>query len=309
MDVYEELIRERNEGRACALATIVAAVGSIPSYQTAKMLVREDGTIVGTIGGGVPEAEVIEEAKEVLTSGKPKMVSFKLHGNPQLDTGMVCGGSLDVFIEPIVPTPAVYLFGAGHMGVMTARAARLAGLEVEVIDDRPEFASAERFPDARAVHAEDFGLAMTRLKPNRRSLIFIATRCHEIDSFILRWAVGTPASYIGMIGSKRKVSTVFKELRAQGIAQEQFARVHAPVGLDIGATTPEEIAIAVVAEMIACNPQRRRRPPAHAQHARSRESAGAARPAGNGGRPRYCSVKANGKEPRSFLICAIWRRD
>ena len=252
MDVYEELVRERSEGRSCALATIVNAVGSIPSYQTAKMLVREDGTIVGTIGGGVPEAEVIEEAKEVIASGKPKMASFSLHGNPSLDTGMVCGGSLDVFIEPIVPAPVLYVFGAGHVGVLTARAARLAGLEVEVIDDRPEFATKERFPDVRKVHAEDFGLAMTRLKPNSRSLIFIATRCHEIDSFVLRWAAGTPASYIGMIGSKRKVITVFKELRAQGVTQEQFSRVHAPVGLDINATTPEEIAIAVVAELIAC---------------------------------------------------------
>ena len=252
MDVYEELVRERGEGRSCALATIVNAVGSIPSYETAKMLVREDGTIAGTIGGGVPEAEVIEEAKEVLASGKPKMVSFNLHGNPNLDTGMVCGGNLDVFIEPIVPAPVLYVFGAGHVGVLTARAARLAGLEVEVIDDRPEFATKERFPDARKVHAEDFGLAMTRLRPNSHSLIFIATRCHEIDGFILRWAVDKPASYIGMIGSKRKVITVFKELQAQGVAPEQFERVHAPVGLDIGATTPEEIAIAVAAEMVAC---------------------------------------------------------
>ena len=252
MDVYEELVRERNEGRACALATIVNAVGSIPSYQTAKMLVREDGTIVGTIGGGVPEAEAIEEAKEAIASGKPKMVSFNLHGNPKLDTGMVCGGSLEVFIEPILPAQVAYLFGAGHLGVVMARAARLAGFEVEVIDDRPEFAAQERFPDARKVHAEDFGLAMTRLKPNARSLIFIATRCHELDAFVLRWAVETKASYIGMIGSKRKVITVFKELRGQGVTQEQFDRVHAPVGLDINATTPEEIAIAVVAEMIAC---------------------------------------------------------
>jgi xanthine dehydrogenase accessory factor len=252
MDVYEELVRERSEGRSCALATIVNAVGSIPSYATAKMLVREDGTIVGTIGGGGAEGDVIEEAKGVIATGKPKMVSFKLHGNPKLDTGMVCGGNLDVFIEPIVPTPVLYLFGAGHVGAVTARMARLAGLEVEVIDDRPEFASKERFPDARAVHAEDFGLAMTRLRPNCRSLIFIATRCHELDGFVLRWAVGTPASYIGMIGSKRKVITVFKELTAQGVATEQFDRVHAPVGLDINATTPEEIAIAVVAEMVAC---------------------------------------------------------
>ena len=116
MDVYEELIRERDAGRSCALAVIVNAVGSIPSYETAKMLVREDGSIVGTIGGGAGEGAVIREAKEVIASGRPKMVSFDLHQNPRMDLGMVCGGSLNVFIEAIQPAPVAYVFGAGHVG-------------------------------------------------------------------------------------------------------------------------------------------------------------------------------------------------
>ncbi len=252
MDVYEELVRERSEGRACALATIVNAVGSIPSYQTAKMLVREDGTIVGTIGGGAAEAAVIAEAKEVLTSGVSRMVTYDLHENPRMDIGMVCGGSLNVYVEAIQPPRVAYLFGAGHVNALTAKAARLAGFEVEVIDDRPEFASKERFPDARTLHTGDMKAALAGLKPNSRALIFIATRGHALDADALRWAVATPAAYIGMIGSRRKVQFVCNKLKLDGVSDEQFARVNAPVGLNIGATTPEEIAIAVAAEMIAC---------------------------------------------------------
>jgi xanthine dehydrogenase accessory factor len=252
MDVYEELVREKNEGRACALATIVNAVGSIPSYATAKMLVREDGSIVGTIGGGASEAAVIAEAKEVLASGISKMITYDLHENPRMDIGMVCGGSLHVYVEAIQPARVAYLFGAGHVNALTAKAAKLAGFEVEVIDDRPEFASKDRFPDARVLHTGDMDTALAGLKPNSRALVFIATRGHALDASALRWAVDTPAAYIGMIGSKRKVQFVYNKLKLDGVTDEQFARVHAPVGLDIGATTPEEIAIAAVAEMIAC---------------------------------------------------------
>lgn len=251
MDVYEDLIREKHEGRACAMATIVAFKGSIPSHENAKMIVHEDGSIVGTVGGGPAEAEVILAARDVIAKGKPAMISFSLHDNPKLDTGMVCGGSLDVYVEPICPAPVMYVFGAGHVGLVTARAARAAGWDTVVADDRPEFANAERFPTASAIHAESFETAMAALKPNARSAIFIATRCHELDGQILRWAVDTPAGYIGMIGSKRKVLTVFAKLQSDGVPAEAFERVHAPVGLDIGAETPEEIAVSVTAELIA----------------------------------------------------------
>ncbi len=251
MDVYEELIRERDAGRSCALAVIVNASGSIPSYETAKMLVREDGSIVGTVGGGAGEAAVIREAKEALASGRPKLIAFDLHENPRMDLGMVCGGSLNVFIEAIRPAPVAYLFGAGHVGCLTAQAAKLARIQVEVIDDRPEFANKERFPDARAIHAGETEATLAALKPNSHALIFIATRGHASDARALRWAVDTPAAYIGMIGSRRKVQFVYSKLKLDGVSDEQFARVHAPVGWDIGAETPEEIAISVVAEMVA----------------------------------------------------------
>lgn len=251
MDVYEDLIRERNEGRACAMATIVAVKGSIPSHESAKMVVHEDGSIVGTVGGGPAEAEVILAAREVISSGRPQMISFSLHDNPAMDAGMVCGGSLDVYVEPVVPEPTMYLFGAGHVGLVTARAAQAAGWRTVIVDDRPEFANRDRFPGAAEVVADAFETAMAGLKPNRRAAIFIATRCHELDGRVLRWAVDTEAGYIGMIGSKRKVLTVYGRLQADGVPADAFARVHAPVGLDIAAQTPEEIAISVVAELIA----------------------------------------------------------
>lgn len=251
MDVYEDLIRERNEGRACALATIVAFKGSIPAADDAKMVVHEDGSIVGTVGGGPAEAEVILAAAEVIAKARPQMVSFQLHENPKFDTGMVCGGSLDVYVEPIVPQPTMYVFGAGHVGLVTARAAQAAGWQTVIVDDRPEFANADRFPMAREIHAEPFEAAMAALKPNRRAAIFIATRCHELDGQVLKWAVGTDAGYVGMIGSRRKVLTVFARLQSEGIPVEAFEKVHAPVGLDIGAQTPDEIAVSVLAEVIA----------------------------------------------------------
>ncbi len=251
MDVYEELLRQRSEGRSCALATIVNVVGSVPSHASAKMLVRDDGSIVGTVGGGPAEGRAITVAREVLKSGKPQMISITLHDNPKMDSGMVCGGSLDIFVEAILPAQVVYLFGAGHVGIITAGLVHTIGLDLTVVDDRPEFANKERFPHARQIHAGDLKAIVSGLKPDSRALVFIATRSHEFDGEILSWALGTPAGYIGMMGSRRKILTIARKLMAEGVTPEQFARVHAPVGLNIGADTPEEIAVSVVADMIA----------------------------------------------------------
>jgi xanthine dehydrogenase accessory factor len=251
MDVFKELIKEREEGRPCALATIVNAQGSIPASNTAKMLVREDGTIAGTVGGGLAEGKVITEALAIMKAGKPRMISFNLHDNPLLDSGMICGGSLDVFVEPYLPAISLYLFGGGHVGLVTAEFAHRIGYEVEIIDDRPEFANTERFPWARKVHAGPWSKMMAGLRPDSRSLIFIATHGHVFDAEVLTWAVTTSAGYIGMIGSKRKIQTVRSKLVAAGTPATRLDRVHAPVGLDIGADTPEEIAVSVLGEMIA----------------------------------------------------------
>jgi len=251
VDVYEEIVRLRREGRKGALATIVNVRGSIPSFETAKMLVRDDGTIVGTIGGGCVEAEVWQAAKEVMAFEKPRTLRFDLNNDPKYDTGLVCGGTLEVFVEPIAPTPHLYIFGAGHVAHSLYKIACIAGFDVTVIDDRESYASRERFPEARDVYADDFDRVIAQLAPGENSFMVIVTRGHRDDMRILRWAVEQPARYLGMIGSKRKVIAIYKELENAGIERERLLRVSAPVGLAIGAITPQEIAVAIVAEMIA----------------------------------------------------------
>lgn len=251
MDIYEEIVKLRQEGRRGTVATIVNVRGSIPSFKTAKMLVRDDGSIVGTIGGGCVEAEVWQAAREVMESEKPRTLTFNLNQDPKYDTGLVCGGTLEIFLEPILPPASLYIFGAGHVAVNLYKTARNAGFDVTVVDDREAYANRERFPDAKEVAAEDFERAMARLLPNESSYIVIVTRGHHDDMRVLRWAVQTQARYVGMIGSKRKTIAIFRELTQEGLAPQLFERVHAPVGLDIGAITPEEIAVAITAELIA----------------------------------------------------------
>jgi xanthine dehydrogenase accessory factor len=251
MDIYEQIVELRRNGRRGAVATIVNVRGSIPSFRTAKMLVRDDGSIMGTIGGGCVEADVWQAAREVMESERPRTLTFDLNQDPKYDTGLVCGGTLEVFIEPILPPAILYVFGAGHVAVNLCQTASNAGFEVVVTDDRSSYAAKERFPAARDVHALDFDEATQKLDPNESSFIVIVTRGHRDDMRVLRWAVQSRARYVGMIGSRRKVVTIFKTLQAEGLPAHLFDRVHAPIGIDIGAITPEEIAVSITAELIA----------------------------------------------------------
>ena len=250
MDLFEEIVRMRREGRRGALATIVHTNGSIPSYESSRMLVREDGSIAGTIGGGCVEADVWAAAKDVIASEMPRKMTFNLNNEAAYDSGLICGGTLEIFVEPILPQPKLYLFGGGHVSTALARVAHLAGFAIGVIDDRASFANAERFPMATEIFTS-YEEAFEKLKPNAMTYLAIITRGHKDDMRVLEWAVGTEARYIGMIGSKRKVLSVYKALGKNGIPMEKFERVHAPVGLEIGALTPEEIAVSVTAELIA----------------------------------------------------------
>jgi xanthine dehydrogenase accessory factor len=251
MDIYEQIVELRRQGRRGAVATIVNVRGSIPSFRTAKMLVRDDGSIVGTIGGGCVEADVWQAAREVMETEKPRTLTFDLNQDPKYDTGLVCGGTLEVFIEPVLPPALLYVFGAGHVALSLCQTAAHAGFDVIVSDDRSSYATKERFPAAHEVHALDFDEAMQKFDPDESSYIVIVTRGHRDDMRILRWAVQTRARYVGMIGSKRKVIQIFKTLEEEGLPARLFDRVHAPIGLDIGAITPEEIAVAITAELIA----------------------------------------------------------
>ena len=250
MDLFEEIVRMRRAGRRAALATIVHTNGSIPSYESSRMLVRDDGTIAGTVGGGCVEAEVWAAAKEVIQSEEPRKMIFNLNHEAAYDAGLICGGTLEIFVEPILPQPMLYLFGGGHVSTAVARVASQAGFAIGIVDDRETFANAERFPMASEIHTtyED---AFVKIQPNASTYLVIVTRGHKDDMRVLEWAINTPARYIGMIGSKRKVISVYRALEKEGHTLEKFERVHAPVGLEIGALSPEEIAVSIVAELIA----------------------------------------------------------
>jgi xanthine dehydrogenase accessory factor len=252
MDIHEEITRLKKAGVKAALATIVNVRGSIPSYESAKLLVREDGSLFGTVGGGCVEAEVWSAARKVIEEETPRRLTFNLNNDPSYDTGLLCGGTLEVFVEPILPIPYVYIFGAGHVSLSLSKVATLVGFQTIIVDDRESYANRERFPEAAEVYADDFEKVFERLEPNSSSFLVAVTRGHRDDMRVLKWALSTPARYIGMIGSRRKVLEIAQYLEEkEGIAAAQFERVHAPIGLEIGALTPEEIAVSVVAEMIA----------------------------------------------------------
>ena len=251
MDLFEEIVRMRKAGERGALATIVHTNGSIPSYESSRMLVREDGTIAGTIGGGCVEAEVWAAAKDVIRIEQPRKMTFNLNHEAAYDAGLICGGTLEIFVEPILPQPTLYIFGGGHVSSAVARAAAAAGFDIAIADDREAFANAERFPMASEMYTSRTKTHSRKSSRTHRAYLLIVTRGHKDDMRVLAWAVRTDARYIGMIGSKRKVISVYQALEKEGYSPEKFERVHAPVGLDIGALSPEEIAVSITAELIA----------------------------------------------------------
>jgi xanthine dehydrogenase accessory factor len=250
MDVYEELAAVRRSGRKAALATIVNVEGSIPSFRSAKMLVREDGSIVGTIGGGCTEAEVWQTAKDVIASETPRMLDFNLGQEAAYDEGLICGGTLKVYVEPILPMPKAVIFGGGHISKSLSKVASEAGFRTVVVDNREAYANAGRFPEADATLAVEYEEAFKQLEINPACYLIIVTRGHRDDMRVLRWASQQDVRYVGMIGSRRKTIEVVKSLLSDGVPLESLSRLHAPMGIDIDAALPEEIAVAVVAEMI-----------------------------------------------------------
>jgi xanthine dehydrogenase accessory factor len=255
-DIYEEIARLRRRGEQAAMATIVSTHGSAPRKEGSKMLVLADGRILGTIGGGILEHHMRKEALKVMGAEESQLVHFEMTNEDAAKEEMMCGGTVDVFIEPIKPLPVLLIFGGGHISFSLAKIGKMLDFYVVVIDDRPEYANKERFPEADETIAEDLASVMQRLEVNNSSYIIIVTHGHMSDTRVLEWAAAKPAAYVGMIGSKRKIHTAFEHLQANGITQEQLDRVHSPIGLSIGAVTPEEIAVAIMAEVI----QLRRQP-------------------------------------------------
>ena len=249
-DIYESIAGLRRRGEKAILATIVSTRGSAPRKEGSKMLVLPSGKITGTIGGGAIEYQAIKEALTLMDGNEAKLAHFELTNDDASKEGMTCGGIVDVFLEPIKPFPTLIVFGGGHISFFIAKLGKMLDFRVIILDDRPEFANPERFPEADETICEDLATVMNKLEINSSSYIVIITRGHQNDEQVLQWAAKTNAGYLGMIGSKRKIKTSYAYLKTKGITQEQLDRVHSPIGLAIGAETPEEIAVAIMAEII-----------------------------------------------------------
>ena len=238
-------------GEPAALVTIVRSNGSTPQRTGAKMLVFADGRIVGTIGGGCYESDAIGRAREAIATGKPVLVSYDLNDDFVQESGLICGGQMDVYVDPIAPSPALYIVGAGHVGWHLARMAADAGFRIHVVDDREKFANADRFPAAETIEVDDIGAWLHRADLPPSAYAVIVTRGHTHDFEALRALAARDLRYVGLIGSRAKVARIFDALETEGMPVECLQRVHAPIGLDIGAITPAEIAVSILAELIA----------------------------------------------------------
>lgn len=250
-EVFAALTEALERGEEVALVTIVSAHGSTPQRVGAKMLVYPDGRTVGTIGGGCYENDAFWKAREAITLRRPLNVKYELNDDFAQETGLVCGGQMEVFIEPVEASPDVYVFGAGHVGYFVAKLAKEVGFRVHVVDDREKFASAERFGEGIEVIVENIPawLAAHTLPPTSYAVIVTRGHTHDLDA--LRALSAAPLRYLGLIGSKAKVRRIFDALLEEGTTEGALAGIHAPIGLDIGAITPQEIAVSIVAELIA----------------------------------------------------------
>ena len=250
-EVFAALAEALERGEEVALVTIVSATGSTPQRVGAKMLVFPDGRTVGTIGGGCYENDAFWKAREAITARRPLNVKYELNDDFAQESGLVCGGQMEVFIEPVEASPDVYVFGAGHVGYFVAKMAHEVGFRVHVIDDREKFANTERFGPGIDVIVENIPawLSAHALPPTAYAVIVTRGHTHDLDA--LRALTAHPLRYLGLIGSKAKVKRIFDALREEGISPETLRVVHAPIGLDIGAITPQEIGVSIVAELIA----------------------------------------------------------
>ncbi len=247
MQIYEEVLRLKRLGRASAIATIVECKGSSPQKQGAKMLVRDDGTLLGTLGGGCLEADVRQAALMSMKDGNPVTIPFEL---TEREGGLVCGGTVLVYIEPVLLEPHIVILGAGHVGKALTKLARFTGFRVTMIDDRQEYANRENIPEATDLFVRDFEKSFDGMEIEKTTFVVIATRGHNHDLDAVMAALRTPAGYVGLLGSKRKKGLLCKALQESGFRQEDIDRVIIPVGMDIGSTTPEEISVSIMSQII-----------------------------------------------------------
>ena len=249
MSILEQLARAEANDEPVALCTLINTSGSTPRHEGSKMLVYPDGHILGSIGGGEVESRVIQEALTALLNGKARRLSYNMVDPQRGDPG-VCGGQVEVFVEPIIPRPEIVIIGGGHVGKAVAHLAHWLGFRVAVSDDRAEFCTKDANPDADRFFQVPMAELPHHLKITPQTYLVLTTRGMAVDVAGLPGLLESDAAYIGLIGSKRRWSMTRKALIETGIPQEKLDRVHSPMGLELNAETPEEIAVSIMAEIL-----------------------------------------------------------
>jgi xanthine dehydrogenase accessory factor len=247
--IYQALSEIEKNNESAALCTVVKSEGSTPRHVGSKMLVYPDGKFIGTVGGGELENRVMKAALESLNNGSAVTLSYSMSDPARGDPG-VCGGTVEVFVEPILPPATILVIGAGHVGKAVVHLAKWLGFRVAVSDDRPEFCTPEAVPGADAYYPVEMGKIPEHLKLNKQSYVIITTRGSNVDVEGLPGLLEANAAYIGVIGSKRRWLTTVKALKEKGVPEDKIARVHSPMGLELNAETPEEIAVSILAEVL-----------------------------------------------------------
>ena len=251
LDVLQAAVAALQSGQRAALLTVVRTIGSAPRHSGAKMLVQADGSLVGTIGGGTVEERAVADAVQALSDGGSVLKTYNISGQGDDNLGL-CGGAADVSIEVLAPAPRLVIIGAGHIGQALATLADIVGIDVDVFDDRPDWATAERFPTAKGLHIVAYDRHTEALAPlpvqiAASTAVVVAT--WGWDAPALRQILPTPAFYIGLVGSRRKLKLMAELLTAGGFDRQQIERIHAPAGLDLGGEAPGEIALSIMAEI------------------------------------------------------------
>jgi xanthine dehydrogenase accessory factor len=250
-ELYAKIAELSRQGTPFVVATITEVTGSSPRGVGTKMLVLGDGTTVETIGGGALEREVIADARACLASGVSKSKHYVLRVEGEHALGTLCGGEATVFLEVHAPDSTLLIVGAGHVGQKLCSCAKLLDYRVVVLDSREDLVTRERFPQADELICGDSARTAELFPITRSTHVVIVTHSHLHDKEALRSVVGSPAAYVGMMGSGTKVRTVFAQLKEEGVSATLLDRVHSPIGLDIGAETPAELALCIMAEIVA----------------------------------------------------------
>lgn len=249
-EVYEAIQRLVLSGEPAVLATVVRVRGSAPGSLGSKMLILGSGEAVGTVGGGCVDGQVFTESRKVFDDELPRTITVDLTGVDAPDEHqLICGGKVDVFLEPLI-SPQLYICGSGHIAHALARLAGPLGFKVTVLDDRAQFNNAARFPDCERIVAP-FAETLATLRARAPAYVCVVTRGHAQDQECLEWALSQDARYVGLVGSKVKIQKIVERAIEKGFPPDRLERIRAPIGLDVGAVTVEEIAVAIAAELIA----------------------------------------------------------